>query len=667
MKTARSTIAILALVLLSSVLSDPTNWSRPLNQPDVYITDWWLYPTLANYKGTTVQDFTITNQEGSGLNNLKPWGVERPMYPKFPGVTTCTTTANSRTTGEFFVLCDQSKLFKVFINLTNSEPTFSDPTVLTQQSGITCSSIRQATYLDAIVVICRENDTTANDPAPSVQIFAVDRSSFKLLDQITISQQSTQDVGAMYSTAVINQSDYAQVVLVSRDDQPFRGWLVHLNAGKKFELQGALTFANLPDAKNTVLISSGPDNIYTTSKVDVLHPITSEKIAVDYITQICSVNSDALLSCGEKTPIYRDTDNEKIYVKVCENTNYFGEANVVVASDTFVTAGSLSKFGYSPILAKILTGGQNKGIAQSYILGKNVYVFGKSDKPNWIMSLIDTRSSGMMTLEMAGVNWSVDLEVNFAFSYLDRNYARYIAVKNDELYFYNVREPYLRGQKTQITDLDTQLTAVLAGGKQELVPGSKISGFVNIQDSTKIVETSEVTQTAYTGSTANYWPTSSDFGQGNGAILSTTKGTDPVPSSASLEKRMLKKGSQSNDASPDIILTDSLKVNIILDQSMGTVTLSDNIKPLHKNIYVDGTFTDKLTLFSCEQGEQLDLAPTCRLLFAPIPTNYAQTVQNTKILSGWAITNKRVLLVIYYEDSGNPMTEVRIISQADGS
>ena len=64
------------------------------------------------------------------------------------------------------------------------------------------------------------------------------------------------------------------------------------------------------------------------------------------------------------------------------------------------------------------------------------------------MSLIDTRSSGMMTLEMSGVNWSTDLEVNFVFSYLDRNYARYAALKDNVLYFYNVREPYLRGQNT---------------------------------------------------------------------------------------------------------------------------------------------------------------------------------------------------------------------------
>lgn len=674
MKIGQNAILLVSLILLSSVSCDTSNWGRSLTQPDVYVTDWWIYPTLANYKGTNVESFTITDESKTGLNNLTPWGVERPLYPRFPGVTSCTSTANSRTTGEFFVLCDQSKLFKVFVDLTNSNPIFSDPVVLTQQSGITCSSIRHATYIDAIIVICRENDDSINAPAPAIQIFAVDRSSMQLLDQITVTQQTTKDVGATFSTAVINQSDYAQVALISRDNSPFRGQLVNFKQDKKFELVGPLTFSNVPDVASTLSISSGPDNIYATSKVSVKHPITQEEIATDYISQICSINNDdAILTCGEKTVLYRDIDKEQIYIKVCENTNYYGEANVVIASDSFITAGSLSKLGYSPILGKVLTNGANKNIAQSYILGKNVYTFGKTGKPNWIMSLIDTRSSGMMTLEMSGVDWSIDLEVNFAFSYLDRNYARYIAVKDDVLYLYNVREPYLRGQNTKVPNLDTKLTANLAGGAKDVLSDSKIGGFVNIQDSSKILEMSESKQTAYTGSTANYWPTSSDFGQGNGAILSKTKGPNPTPTSSSgeflvkLNDRMLKKTQQNNDVQPEILLTDSMKVNIILDQSMNTVTLSDNIKPLHKNIYIDGTFKDTLTLFQCEQGEQLDLAPTCRLLFKPIATNYPQDVSNTKVVTGWAITSKRVALVLSYQTAGASKTEVRIISQSDGT
>jgi hypothetical protein len=108
---------------------------------------------------------------------------------------------------------------------------------------------------------------------------------------------------------------------------------------------------------------------------------------------MCKFNENIVLTCGEFEPIYRDTDKVDISITIRENFNYNNQADVIVASDSFVIAGALNSLGYQPITPKMLSGGRNKNIKTAYVIGNRVYAFGQDDK-NWLMTLIDTTSNG---------------------------------------------------------------------------------------------------------------------------------------------------------------------------------------------------------------------------------------------------------------------------------
>ena len=124
------------------------------------------------------------------------------------------------------------------------------------------------------------------------------------------------------------------------------------------------------------------------------------------------------------------------------------------------------------------------------------------------MTLIDTRSGGQANVAMDnGPQLTADLCVSY--SYADKNFVRLYFIDGNNLLGTPLQDPSVTSTIVA-GETDLTLTATLGDGTTDANDATKLEGFADIADGTKILSIPETHQTVYTNS-VTYWPTSMDM------------------------------------------------------------------------------------------------------------------------------------------------------------
>jgi hypothetical protein len=121
------------------------------------------------------------------------------------------------------------------------------------------------------------------------------------------------------------------------------------------------------------------------------------------------------------------------------------------------------------------------------------------------MTLIDTRSGGQANVAM-DKGPQADANIVISFSYFDKNVVRLYFIDGNNLLGAPLQDPSVQVSITS-GENDLTLTATLGDGTTDANDVTKLEGFSDIADGTKLLTLPETQQTVYTNS-VTYWPTS---------------------------------------------------------------------------------------------------------------------------------------------------------------
>lgn len=680
-----------------------TGWLQTWKPPVHYYDDFINFDTMANYAGQGVISFLTSGEHFKGEYNYQPWGSDSPKSQKIgKGFENCQTPIDSKTSGEIFFLCDT--VDGVALVKVMQEQTLNDIWIdgrLKLGKDMNCFGVSHHARSDSIQVLCRvsippstsssefqlsdeiirkssgqieENEEKGHE----LKIFLISRKAWKNIGNLTISQTKEQDIkldANIYSLdATIDGSPGAKIVILTKNLTTPKGWLVTLNSKLELAEKTALIKDNLNLPKNFVSLQSGAKSMYMVTKQ--ASKITENATGTDYFVQFCNINYKYSLVCEKKLPVYTDPDNEAtIQFFIRENFNSNDQTQLIITSDSFVLAGTVSESGFKKVIPKTLSDGRNKNIKTAYLAHHRVYAFGDFNGV-WVMTLIDTRSKGQANIAMDNIFIQGDIVITI--TYTDQNYLRFFVVflhpetKEQTIQWSALRDPYIKTSETY-GEVDFTLGAYLYGDKDDENKETNLIGFADPADGAKIFNTVETKQTTYTGS-VNYWPTSMNMQEGNGAFLSLKKGPDPQPRESS--QNLLKIMSVANEDKSTVILTDQSAVELKMEPDVAKFHFKgQNLFYIGKNYFIDNNvgLNKKITMVHCNQKEISDFAPTCKMVFSPIDTGYADGDKNAKIFVGKLISRDRAIIGInrdVFNSKNNTYTsasEIRVINLKDGT